>query len=117
MNLRMSRRESRRRTRAHAPRHGRRRFGLGSLAGRFVLLFGAPLVVAQVLMLQEIDSRRTTVAQAQTLSDDISLMAAVSSLSAPAAIEEMVSRGLDELDHLGLDVQRQHLAAVTDRGR
>jgi diguanylate cyclase (GGDEF)-like protein len=103
MNLRMSRRESRRSTRPHAPQQRRRRFGLGSLAGRLVLLFGAPLVVAQVLMIQEIDSRRTTVAQAEALSDDISLMAAVSSLSAPAAIEEMVSRGLDELDHLGLD--------------
>ena len=81
----------------------RRRFGLGSLACRLLLLFGAPLVVAQVLLVEEIGDRRSAVAQADDLSDDIGLMAAVSELSAPAAIEQMVSFGLDELDHLGLD--------------
>ena len=82
-----------------------RRLRFGSLAGRLVLLLGAPLVVAQVLMLQELDDRRVAVAQAQDLSDDIDLMTDAGALAVPSAFEEMTSLGLAEVDALGIDRQ------------
>ncbi|HEY4333812.1 MAG TPA: hypothetical protein VGM78_14625, partial [Ilumatobacteraceae bacterium] len=59
-----------------------------------VLLLLIPLVLAQVLVMRDLNQRRTAAHDAKDLAGRISLMSAVGSIYGPAAFEEMTSLGL-----------------------
>jgi diguanylate cyclase (GGDEF)-like protein len=92
------------------PTRSTRTLGLRSLAGRLVLLLLLPLMIAQVLVFRDLQRLRSAAVDSTALSQNISTMAVVSAVYAPAAFEEMTSSGLAVVDGLGFD--RSLLAGV-----